>query len=63
MEIMDHLNKTHFNNQCEIGSAAHVLKYNCPGTCLDFIFDKLNTPYAFGWEIFSAAKNEMGLQN
>lgn len=26
--------------------------YSCPGTCLDYVYDKLQTPYAFAFEIY-----------
>jgi len=27
--------------------------YSCPGTCLDWVYDKLQTPYAFAFEIYA----------
>eukprot|EP00466_Bigelowiella_natans_P019441 jgi/Bigna1/128089/aug1.5_g2797 len=44
------------NNQkycrCANGPAGRELGYLCPGTCLDFVYDKVRTKYAFGLEIY-----------
>jgi len=39
--------------QCPFGAAGKEVGYACPGTCLDWIYDKLQTPYAFAFEIFT----------
>ena len=38
--------------QCPYGAAGKRVGYLCPGTCLDWIYDKLKTPYAFAFEIY-----------
>ena len=58
LSIMKALNEKHLSGACQVGSAANVLNYQCPGTCLDFIYDQLKTKYAFGWEIFASTQNE-----
>eukprot|EP00929_Paragymnodinium_shiwhaense_P053252 TRINITY_DN2665_c0_g1_i1.p1 TRINITY_DN2665_c0_g1~~TRINITY_DN2665_c0_g1_i1.p1 ORF type:complete len:484 (+),score=119.19 TRINITY_DN2665_c0_g1_i1:135-1586(+) len=38
--------------QCPYGAAGHEVGYSCPGTCLDWVFDQLQTPFAFAVEIY-----------
>ena len=33
--------------QCPFGAAGREVGYSCPGTCLDYVYDELNTSYAF----------------
>jgi len=40
---------------CDVGAAGKELNYLCPGTCLDYMFDKLLTPYAFAVEIWDGS--------
>lgn len=58
LAIMKKLNESYLDGRCQVGSAANILQYKCPGTCLDYIFDKLNTKYAFGWEIYGISQSE-----
>lgn len=39
--------------QCPFGAAGREVGYSCPGTCLDYVYDKLKTPYAFAFEIYA----------
>ena len=32
--------------------AGKEVGYSCPGTCLDYVYDQLNTSYAFAFEIY-----------
>jgi len=50
MQILKDLDKDHC--QCPFGAAGREVGYSCPGTCLDWVFDNLNTPYAFAFEIY-----------
>lgn len=50
MKILKSLDKDHC--QCPFGAAGKEVGYPCPGTCLDWIYDQLQTPYAFAWEIY-----------
>ena len=45
--------------KCPSGAAGKEVGYLCPGTCLDYVYDKLNTPYSFAFEIY--AKDEATL--
>jgi hypothetical protein len=38
---------------CPSGAAGKQVGYLCPGTCLDYVYDKLHTPYAFAFEIYA----------
>ncbi len=55
-KIVNQLNTDIFNSECKVGFAQQVLQYNCPGTCLDYIYDNLDAKYVFGWEIFGQKK-------
>eukprot|EP00441_Pelagodinium_beii_P038204 CAMPEP_0197651878 /NCGR_PEP_ID=MMETSP1338-20131121/34105_1 /TAXON_ID=43686 ORGANISM="Pelagodinium beii, Strain RCC1491" /NCGR_SAMPLE_ID=MMETSP1338 /ASSEMBLY_ACC=CAM_ASM_000754 /LENGTH=424 /DNA_ID=CAMNT_0043226633 /DNA_START=152 /DNA_END=1426 /DNA_ORIENTATION=+ len=50
MEILQQLDVDHC--QCPFGAAGKEVGYNCPGTSLDWIYDKLNISYAFAFEIW-----------
>jgi len=39
--------------ECPFGAAGKEVGYACPGTCLDWVYDKLQTPYAFAFEIYT----------
>jgi len=41
---------------CPYGSAAKELGYLCPGTCLDWIYDKLNVKFSYAFEIYDSAR-------
>jgi len=49
--IIMKINKDHCN--CISGSIGNDLGYLCPGTCLDYMFENINTPYSFAFEIYS----------
>jgi hypothetical protein len=51
MEILKSLDKDHC--QCPFGAAGKEVGYSCPGTCLDWVYDKLQTQYAFAFEIYT----------
>mmetsp|Transcript_144701 Transcript_144701/g.463702 ORF Transcript_144701/g.463702 Transcript_144701/m.463702 type:complete len:413 (+) Transcript_144701:56-1294(+) len=57
MEILRKLDKDHC--QCPFGAAGREVGYSCPGTCLDWVYDELKTPYAFAFEIYvDSAEND-----
>mmetsp|Transcript_17308 Transcript_17308/g.28822 ORF Transcript_17308/g.28822 Transcript_17308/m.28822 type:complete len:414 (+) Transcript_17308:104-1345(+) len=51
MRILKDLDNDHC--QCPFGAAGREVGYSCPGTCLDWVYDKLQTPYAFAFEIYT----------
>merc|ERR1719221_269966 len=53
MQILRDLDKDHC--ECPFGAAGREVGYSCPGTCLDWVYDKLQTPYAFAFEIYCGA--------
>lgn len=59
MEILKKLDKDHC--QCPFGAAGKEVGYPCPGTCLDYAYGKLNTPFVFAFEIYvnSAADDDL----
>eukprot|EP00933_Yihiella_yeosuensis_P081708 TRINITY_DN95387_c0_g1_i1.p1 TRINITY_DN95387_c0_g1~~TRINITY_DN95387_c0_g1_i1.p1 ORF type:complete len:418 (-),score=80.26 TRINITY_DN95387_c0_g1_i1:138-1391(-) len=50
MQVLQELDSTHC--QCPFGAAGHEINYNSPGTCLDWVYDDLQVPFAFAWEIY-----------
>merc|ERR1719183_1739994 len=51
MEILKKLDKNHC--ECPFGAAGKEVGYPCPGTCLDWVYDRLQTPYVFAFEIYA----------
>lgn len=51
MQILKDLDKNHC--ECPFGAAGREVGYSCPGTCLDYVYDKLQAPYAFAFEIYT----------
>lgn len=49
--MLERLNPLYCN--CAVGAAGTQVGYLCPGTCLDYVFDSLGTPYAFALEIYA----------
>eukprot|EP00753_Platysulcus_tardus_P005461 PLAT13363.1.p1 GENE.PLAT13363.1~~PLAT13363.1.p1 ORF type:complete len:315 (-),score=80.38 PLAT13363.1:69-1013(-) len=39
--------------RCPTGPAGLEVGYLCPGTCLDYVYDKLGAPFAYAVEIYS----------
>merc|ERR1719213_1464373 len=60
MEILKKLDQDHC--QCPFGAAGKEVGYPCPGTCLDWIYDELKTPYAFAFEIYAHPANDEQLR-
>lgn len=40
-----------FYCRCDHGCAGKLVGYLCPGTCLDYAYDKANVQNSFAWEI------------
>jgi len=60
MEILRKVDKDHC--QCPFGAAGKEVGYPCPGTCLDWVYDKLNTSYSFAFEIFTTHEADEDLK-
>ena len=50
MDILDSINSKYC--QCESGAAGKTVGYLCPGTCLDYAYDKLGVEYSYALEIW-----------
>jgi hypothetical protein len=50
-EVLVNLDKQYC--QCPYGAAGREVGYSCPGTCLDFVYDKLNCSYSYAFEIYT----------
>lgn len=50
MQILKDLDAKHC--QCPFGAAGKEVGYSCPGTSVDWVYEKLNTSYAFAFEIY-----------
>lgn len=46
--------------ECPFGAAGREVGYSCPGTCLDWVYDKLETPYVFAYEIYTGRSPNTG---
>jgi len=51
MQVLKDVDQKHC--QCPFGAAGKEVGYSCPGTCLDWVYDHLEAPYAFAFEIFT----------
>jgi len=38
---------------CDVGAASIKIGYQSSGTCLDYVYDKLNVTYSFAWEVYT----------
>jgi len=59
MNILRKLDTDHC--ECPFGAAGKEVGYSCPGTCLDWVYDQLQTPYSFAFEIFTGEQYDDGL--
>merc|ERR1719159_1067115 len=60
MAILKKVDEDHC--ECPYGAAGKEVGYPCPGTCLDWVYDKLQTPYAFAFEIYTSAEKDASLK-
>lgn len=56
LEILKSVDEEHC--QCPYGAAGKEVGYSCPGTCLDWVYDQLQTPYSFAFEIYGRPEND-----
>lgn len=50
MQVLEQLDAKHC--RCPFGAAGKEVGYSCPGTSLDYVYEKMQTPYAFAFEIW-----------
>mmetsp|Transcript_24493 Transcript_24493/g.61605 ORF Transcript_24493/g.61605 Transcript_24493/m.61605 type:complete len:498 (-) Transcript_24493:165-1658(-) len=48
--------------QCPFGAAGKEVGYSCPGTCLDYVYDKLHVDYSFAFEIYGNPSEDASLK-
>jgi len=60
MEILKSLDEQHC--KCPFGAAGREVGYPCPGTCLDYAYGVLKTPYVFAFEIYSSPDTDEDLK-
>lgn len=60
MSILKKLDEDHC--QCPYGAAGKEVGYPCPGTCLDWVYEKLDTPYSFAFEIYTSPEKDESLK-
>jgi hypothetical protein len=61
LEILREIDKGHC--QCPYGAAGKEVGYSCPGTCLDWVYDQLNTPFSFAFEIYTNPDEDDALRS
>lgn len=59
LNVLEELDKQHC--QCPYGAAGKEVGYPCPGTCLDWVYSKLKTPYVFAFEIYTSPDRDADL--
>ncbi len=42
---------------CGVGNPYKILGYSSSGSCMDYVYEKLNVPYSIAWEIYTNEKN------
>ena len=61
LQILEDVDRRHC--ECPFGSAGKEVGYSCPGTCLDYAYDTEGTPFAFAFEIYTAAEYKQELRD
>jgi hypothetical protein len=56
MDILRSIDKEHC--KCPFGAAGKEVGYPCPGTCLDYAYGELQTPFVFAFEIFTSPESD-----
>jgi len=60
LNVLKDLDESHC--QCPFGAAGREVGYPCPGTCLDWVYSKLKTPYVFAFEIYTSHDRDSELK-
>merc|ERR1719379_2940869 len=61
MNVLRSLDASHC--ECPFGAAGKEVGYPCPGTSVDYVFDKLKAPYSFAFEIWGAPEEAESLKD
>jgi len=51
-EVLKPISQKYCPDGCPYGNLAKLIHYENPGCDIDYVYDKLHTPYVFTWEIF-----------
>jgi len=51
-EVLKPISERYCQGNCPYGNLAKLIHYQNPGCDIDYVYDKLRTPYVFTWEIF-----------
>lgn len=52
MEVLEPISQKYCDGNCPYGNLAELIHYDSPGCDIDYVSEKLNTPYVFTWEIY-----------
>eukprot|EP00927_Polykrikos_kofoidii_P050724 TRINITY_DN44610_c0_g1_i1.p1 TRINITY_DN44610_c0_g1~~TRINITY_DN44610_c0_g1_i1.p1 ORF type:complete len:503 (+),score=85.04 TRINITY_DN44610_c0_g1_i1:68-1510(+) len=52
MEVLRPISDRFCNGECPYGNLADLIHYENPGCDIDYVYDRLGTPYVFTWEIY-----------
>jgi len=52
LEVLKPISEKYCGGNCPYGNLAKLIHYENPGCDIDYVYDKLHTPYVFTWEIF-----------
>lgn len=61
MKLLQQIDERHC--KCPFGAAGKEVGYSCPGTCLDWVYQNLQTPFAFAFEIFTSPDRDEDLES
>jgi len=52
LEVLKPISEKYCGGNCPYGNLAKLIHYENPGCDIDYVYDRLRTPYVFTWEIF-----------
>merc|ERR1740120_66351 len=52
MSALQPISEKYCGGLCPYGNLADLIHYDNPGCDIDYVYDRLKTPYVFTWEIF-----------
>lgn len=59
LSVLKQVDKEHC--QCPFGAAGKEVGYDCPGTSFDWVYDHLQAPFSFAWEIHAQSGEDSEL--
>lgn len=61
LQVLKEVDQKHC--QCPFGAAGKEVGYPCPGTCLDWVYSNLKTPFVFAFEIYTSEDQDKALKS